>query len=130
MDALISVSAQPVPSEFLERLAENYFRGIVDRYENGHFSLFKYKGIIYSGVSQYLTVLNDDLLVRIIKVQQPTPRNLLDLLVKKANPPIVMKVEDLVDFENRGLFYANLKGGNLHHLTREQQTHLMKENKF
>lgn len=123
------MSAVPSPEIDIESIADNYVNGALRLYENGSFALFKYGCRVYSGVSQSLDVFEGNVLVRVIKIQQPPPQVLLGPLKKRCRD-IVLEVDESIDFNDRGLFYASLHDGLLSRLNPKEQRHLITKSLF
>mgnify|MGYP001610880746 FL=1 len=68
--------------------------------------------------------------MRVIKIQLPIREGLLLPLVKRAKPDVLLKVDDSIEFVDRGLFYARLDDGKLTHLTKDEQRHLVTKGLF
>lgn len=123
------MSAQPSESMDIERITKNYIDGALRLYDNGSFILFNYGCRTYAGVSQPLAVVDDSVLVRVIKIQQPVPDIWIESLKRRCRDT-VLEVDESVDVNNRQLFYARLHDGVLNSLNPDERRHLVTKGLF
>jgi len=114
----------------LESIADKYVGAVLEFYKDSSFIIFRYGERTYAGVKQFLSSFEDSLLVRVIRIQQPPSKDLVDLLVKKANPPKILTVDDSIEAKDKGLFYASLHDGALTRLTPEEYKYLITKGMF
>ena len=114
----------------LECVAERYVSDVLRSHTGDSFVLFNYSGKIYAGRSELLFRFNDCSLVRVIKIQQPLPKYLVDLLVKRANPTEILSLDESILIKERGLFYASLHDCKLSPLNPEEYKSLLTRGLF
>lgn len=123
------MSALPLPSPDIEKLASQYVSSILRKYEAGSFALFGNGETVYAGLIEDLEVFGDSVLVRVIKEVSPPHKSLIEPLTLRSRLG-VLRLDPKIELKERNLFYARLHDYRLERLSDDEQRYLISKNKF